>query len=247
MGRLRHWGLALAVIVVGGPAGAQVKSTFNSYTSPTTTEYQAAIGAPVTSGVLDFYATEFFVAGARNVLGTWGTADVGAVNRPTNIGTSTAMFGTQLGEEVDIFGKGTDVVGAFNGIAPFLNFSLFSIDVAHLYSTAFSPFALNPFTFTVFAFGPSTGGATISQAFTIPAPASIGGVQSPFLTTVTLDSRFSNVSNAWFNQSNGSGSAYQFTNVVASTVPEPSTYVMLLTGLVSLGLFYRWRRSQTAG
>src|SRR4051812_31378076 len=103
MGRLRQWDLALAIIAIGGPAGAQVKSTFSTFTSPTTTEYPAAIGAPVTSGVLDFYDTDFFVAGARNVLGTWGTVDAGKVNRPTNVGGSNTMFATQLGEEVDIF------------------------------------------------------------------------------------------------------------------------------------------------
>src|SRR5437763_77921 len=98
-------GLALATLVIAVPATAQQKvtSTFGQYQSPTTTEYQAAVGRPVTSGILDFYDTDFFVQGARNVLATWGTSpsDPGSVNRPTNTGSSTPMYATQLGEEVD--------------------------------------------------------------------------------------------------------------------------------------------------
>src|SRR5215217_3745714 len=101
------FGLAVAL-----PSQAPVVSNFSNYSSPFTTEFQAAVGRPVTSGVLDFYDTDLFVNGARNVLGTWGTSplDPGSVNRPNNIGSSTAMFLTQFGEELDIFGTGTDIV-----------------------------------------------------------------------------------------------------------------------------------------
>src|SRR5205809_6765783 len=130
MRRLSPLVCVLTRLAIALPARAQVISNFSNYSSPTTTEFQAAVGRPVTSGVLDFYDTELFVAGARNVLGTWGTsaADAGSVNRPTNAGSSTTMFATQLGEEIDIFGTGTDIV-----LGTFRPFSLFSIDVAHLY------------------------------------------------------------------------------------------------------------------
>lgn len=228
---------ALESITLSAPAGAQI-STFSAYLSATTTEYAAAVGRPVTSGALDFYDTELFVAGARNVLGTWGTGDAGAVNRPTNIGSSTAMFATQLGEEVDLFGRGSDIVlGRYN------EFNIFSVDVGHLYSTVFSPFTLLSFNFTVFGFGTGTGNTTISQVFAITAPTAVAGVQNPRLQTLTFDSRWRNMSNVWWSQANGSGSAHQFTNVSASLVPEPGTYALTFVGLVGLFWVRNRRRS----
>src|SRR5437016_4621449 len=125
MRRLSLKVLAVAVVALALPAGAQVAvtSTFSNFSSLLTREFPAAVGRPVTSGVLDFYDTDLFVAGARNVLGTWGTspADPGSVNRPTNVGSSTTMFATQLGEEVDVFGTGSDIV-----LGLFKTFSIFS-------------------------------------------------------------------------------------------------------------------------
>jgi len=234
MRRLTLCGLALAAIVISAPMRAQITatSTFREFISPTTTEFQAAIGRPVTSGVLDFYDTDLFIAGARNVLGTWGVslADPGSVNRPTNVGSSNTMFATQLGEEVDIYGAGSDVV-----LDRLVAFSMISMDVSHLYSTAYSPFPLTPITFTVFGYGPSTGNLVIQQVFTIPAPPSVGGVQNPFLATLFFDSRWSVMSNVWWLQSTSSSTATQFANVTATLLPEPSTYAMVLTGLVGLG------------
>jgi hypothetical protein len=39
------------------------------------------------------------------------------------------------------------------------------------------------------------------------------------------------MSNVRFLQSTGSATALQFTNVVASSTPEPATYVLIATGL----------------
>ena len=242
MFRIGFLGLAVTATLATVSASAQVTSTFATYASPTTTEYQAAIGRPVTSGVLDFYDTDFFVAGARNVLGTWGTSgsDPGFVNRPTNVGSSNTMFATQLGEEVDFFGTWTDVV-----LGSFRSFSLFSMDVGHLYSNAFAPVTLAPVTFTVFGFGPSTGNAVISQAFVIPAPVPVGGVQKPVLQTLVFDARWSAMSNVWFLQSTGSATATQFTNVTATLTPEPGTYVLIVTGLCFIGAIrIRGRRAR---
>jgi hypothetical protein len=239
MRRLSPLASVLAGLAIALPARAQVVSNFSNYSSPFTTEFQAAVGRPVTSGVLDFYDTELFVAGARNVLGTWGTSssDPGSVNRPTNAGGSTTMFATQLGEEVDIFGRGSDIV-----LGIFQPFSLFSIDVGHLYSPAYAPITLAPITLTFFGFGPSTGNATIQQVFTIPVPTAVGGVQRPLLQTLTFDSRWSAMSNVWWFQSGSSATANQFSNAVATLTPEPSTYVFTLTGLVGLGLIGRRKR-----
>jgi hypothetical protein len=233
--------LALSVVTLALPLGAQqnATSTFSSYASPVTTEHQAAVGRPVTSGVLDFYATERFVAGARNVLGTWGSspADPGFVNRPINLGTSTAMFGTQLGEEIDIFGTGSDIV-----LNRFVTFSMHSMDVAHLYSTAYSPAGLLPFTLSVLGFGPSTGNTTIQQIFSIAAPSVIAGVQTPVLQTLTFDNRWRAMSNVWWFQSNSSSTAHQFTNIDATLVPEPGTYALMFVGLMGVGAVRARRR-----
>jgi hypothetical protein len=227
-------------LAISTPSRAQVVvSTFSNSSSPFTTEFPAAVGRPLTSGVLDFYDTDLFVGGARNALGTWGTnaADPGSVNRPTNVGASNTMFATQLNEEVDIFGRGSDIV-----LGIFEPFSLFSIDVAHLYSPAYAPITLAPITITFFGFGLSTNNLTIQQSFTIPAPTAIGGVQRPLLQTLTFDNRWTIMSNVWWFQSSASGTANQFTNVRATLTPEPSTYVLTLTGLVGLGLAARRKR-----
>ncbi|MES2525044.1 MAG: PEP-CTERM sorting domain-containing protein [Gemmatimonadota bacterium] len=240
MRRFHRHLLAVAVVTLAQSAGAQqtATSTFGEYSRPVTTEHQAAIGRPVTSGVLDFYATEFFASGARNVLGTWGTNDATSVNRPSNLGSATTMFGTQANEEIDIFGRGSNVV-----VGPRIDFHLHSMDVAHLYSTALSPFALVPFTLTFSGFGPGTGGALIQQSFTIAAPPVINGVQTPFLQTITFDNRWRSLQNVWWFQGAGSGSAHQFTNVNATLVPEPGTYALMLAGLVVVAVLRSRRRA----
>ena len=232
--------LLLAALLLAPAAAAQPRTaTFGEYASPVTTEHQATVGLPVTSGGLDFY--ELFAPGARNALGTWGTdpADPGAVNRPANLGSSTAMFVTQLGLEVDAYGAGTDIV-----TGPPVPFGLLSIDVGHLYSTAFAPVTLSSFTLTFFGFGPSTDAAVIDQTFVIPAPAEVGGVQTPVLTTLAFDERWRSMHNVWWFQGASSTTAHQFTNVVSTVVPEPGTWLLTLTGLGGLGGLgaLGWRR-----
>lgn len=236
-------GIAFSVVLLALPAGAQVTTTatFSEYASPFTTEYQAAVGAPVTSGGYDFYETEGFNGpGSRNVLATWGTdpADPGSVNVPVNVGSSTAMFGTVLGFEIDMFPAGTDLV--FGNVTG--QFRLHSIDVAHLYSSSFSPFALGSIGLEFFGFGPGTSFGVISQAFTIPVPPVVDGVQTPVLNTLTFDDRWNGLYNVWWFQGTGSGTAHQFTNVNATLLPEPGTYLLVLTGLGGVGLVGMRRR-----
>jgi hypothetical protein len=248
MRRIAKLGLALPalLLVMSVGAGAQtVRVDFSEYASPTTTEYQATVGLPLSSRGLDFYETSFINgANSRNALATWGTADPGAVNRPRNIGSSAAMFATVLGVEIDIVAAGSDIVlNRFSDV-----FTMRSIDVAHLYSTRFSTFTPGTINLTFSGFGPGTGGTLITQAFSIPAPPLVGGFRDPVLTTLLFDPRWFNLYNVWWDQGTGSGTAHQFTNVVATigVIPEPGTWVLMLTGLAVIGLIARRRRGMHA-
>jgi hypothetical protein len=249
MRRLAYLTLALPALVVAPPAGAQqtVRIDFREYASPVTTEHSASIGIPVSSQGLDFIVAEEFAPapGGRNALGTWGSspADPGFVNRPLNIGSSTSLFATAagVGEEIDIFGSGSDLV-----LGSFIPFSVSSIDVGHLYSQSFSGISLSSFTLTFFGFGPTTGGM-IQQAFIIAAPpVGPSGFQDPLLQTLTFDNRWQNLQNVWWFNTTAAQTRHQFTNVVATVIPEPGTYLLVLTGLGGLGLVGVRRRRVAA-
>jgi hypothetical protein len=232
----RPLALSLLAAVLTSPLGAQATTvaTFSNYSSATTTEYQATPGVPVTSGGFDFY--EFFSSNARNVLATWGTNPsldaYGAANQPTNIGSSTAMFSTAA-TEIDMFAAGQDVNN------PLVAFNLYSIDVANLYSTPNVPFMQS---FNLTFFGYNTDFNQFSQTFAIIAPGSANAPQTPALQTLVFDSRWNNMLNVWWNQTNVLSQQHQFTNVTAAVLPEPSTYVLMLTGLGTLGLVAVRRR-----
>jgi hypothetical protein len=218
------------------PAGAQVVD-FHEYASPVTTEYPATIGDPLIAGGFDFY--EAFSSGGRNVLGTWGFSPgadpVGNANRPVNIGGSTAMFATTGGVEVDMYVHGANIFD------PHATFDLFSIDVAHQFNPNYFPPGnpLQNFSLTFFGYqGVGAAATLIQQQFAILAPTS----QLPTLATLTFDRRWRNMSNVWWFQSTAAARLHQFTNVNAVVLPEPGTYLLLLTGLAGVAAVARRRR-----
>ncbi len=231
---------ALAAAVSAAPAAAQtVTLNFAEFRSPVTTEYQATPGGDVTTRGFDLYAA--FGSGARNALGTWGTNDETAVNLPTNLGpVRGSLWGTQFGERIDLEASDGSL------------FDLYSIDVAHMYnrSTLLSG-DLAPITLFFYGFNAAGQNTTaLTQSFTIPAPAIVGGQQAPVFSTLVFGSAFRAVSAvAWFQQSGpttaavlGSNVSHQFTSIVAQVVPEPSTYVLLGAGLSVLLVAARRRR-----
>jgi hypothetical protein len=227
---------ALAAAAAAAPAAAQpVRIDFAEFRSPTTVEYQATPGGDVTSKGFDFFAA--FAAGSRNALGTWGTSE-DPDKLPSNLGpTAAALWGTAFGERIDM--------EATNGEA----FSLYSIDVAHMYPRSYLIEGdLSPI--NLFFYGFNAGGANVvTTSFTVPAPPLVGGEQVPFLTTLVFGPAWRGLSNVrWFQGSGaqggttGSAFSHQFTNVVAEVVPEPGTYALLATGLAGVLVVARRRR-----
>jgi hypothetical protein len=237
---------AAALLALAPTAGAQLTLIdFHDYASPTVREWPATIGAPVTEDGFEFYT--FFGPIARNVLGTWGTDPSNPLNgerdRPSNVGTSTPLFGTLAGERIDM----AETFGA--------RFALRSMDVSHLYAQSELGTAANSQrrtirlrffnyrTFDDFFLGMPTG----FQDFLIPPP----GQDRPLLNTLMFGGGFfDTVAVTWyqtsvladdplfglpFTPSGADRDMHQFTNVVVSApIPEPTVVTLVGAGLLVL-------------
>lgn len=69
-------------------------------------DIQSGIGSPVTSKGFEFYDYASGLGGASsNSMGTWSNnpSNLGYANRPTNIGSATALFGTTNGDRIEMY------------------------------------------------------------------------------------------------------------------------------------------------
>lgn len=227
------------------PLAAQpvVKVDFSEYQSTTTRDIPATFGQPLTSRGFDFYeafGTDGRGTGSRNALGTWGTADGGSVNRPSNLGSANTLYATTGAVEIDMY------VAGDNPFSPTRSFNLFSMDVANLFSSSVLPPSTGgPLGFTLTFYGYTAADPVgFTQTFTIPTPPTVGGVVTPVLNTLVFDTRWRGVENVyWYQNSQFLNYQHQFTNVVAQVTPEPSTYVLLGAGLAGVLVVARRRRT----
>lgn len=232
----------LALAALAAPLSAQ---DFSTYASPFTTEYQATYGNPLVEGDFEFYAvfgSDGTFNSARNALGTWGndSSDPGYINNPENLGSSTAMYGTTTGAWVDMTGVGSNFGLSTAGPV----FSLFSIDVAHLFArSSLVSGNLDAFNLTFYACPVISCSTFLTQTFTISARPVVGGDQVPRLQKLIFNTGFQNVQRVAWQQAGSTHLTHQFTNVQGAIIPEPSTYVLVATGLVMVAGAARRRRA----
>jgi hypothetical protein len=244
--------LGCATLLAVAPLAAQSPVTidFAEFRSPTTQVYQATPGG-------DVYSKGFAFSNiTNNALLTWGTdpaQDELAINVPSNLGPTAAALGAEFfGDRLDMYvwtgSRESDVN------APTQEFNLYSMRVAHLFSSAYltTGSELSPISLAFYGFTSGSNVNTLGSVFTIPVPPLVGGVRTPFLTELRFSGAWQNLTRVvWFNASGpqgtpppstGSSFSHQFTDIQAAIVPEPATFLLLGTGMLVLGVVGRRRR-----
>ncbi|HEY0777914.1 MAG TPA: PEP-CTERM sorting domain-containing protein [Gemmatirosa sp.] len=227
-------------------------------------EYQATTGNPVTSKGFDFLDRYSILATeGTNSLGTWSNnpSNLGYVNRPSNLGSSTALFAPGNGDVLEMY--------THSG----RNFDLYSMDVAGLFrQSSISPPLGAPTTFNMYfqyfsSYTSWYNGTPDGDLYASVSPGTVvNGDRVPLLRTLDFSQPLGTISNGVYLQwldgrpsdlqgggifgiqwiqgslsgfdatgapvfATGSGRAHQFTNVVAAVVPEPGTFALAGAGL----------------
>lgn len=152
-----------------------------------------------------------------------------AVDQPASLMTYTPDNGSYTGSAA-LFNEaslGTQVRLTATGGR---RFSLFSLDLAPLFL-----FPGGSDTQMVTFTGTQVGGMTVTRMFDL-------ALGETALQRVRLEG-FRNLTSATLDFGDPDGAA-QFDNIGASVVPEPSTYLLMATGLLGLGAVARRRRTQ---
>lgn len=220
------------------------------------------------------YATSSGAA-SSNSLGTWSSnaANLGFANRPTNIGGSTTLFGTGTTDRIEMYSasgapfqlRSIDIAYLFRRssistltypTSTTIYFQYFKTLEAYDAGTPDGDFSalitagpldasndrapvLRTLDFMTGTVGGSTGFTWRTGSLGDLMGSGVYGVQF-FQGDLTS---YTNV-NTW-TLTQGSGRSYQFTNVVAAVVPEPSTFALAAAGMaVAAGAGLRRRRMQ---
>lgn len=248
---VRSLAFGCATLLAAAPLAAQSPVTidFAEFRSPTTQVYQATPGGDVYSKGFAFYNT------TSNSVLTWGTdpsQDELAINVPSNLGpTAAALAMENFADRLDMYAWTASRESDAN--APTLEFNLYSMQAAHLFSSAYltSGSDLAPISLVFYGFTRGSNVNTLSSTFTIPVPPLVGGVRTPFLTDLRFSGAWHNLTRVvWFNASGpqgtpapstGSSFSHQFTGIQAAIVPEPATVLLLGSGILVLGVVVRRR------
>lgn len=214
-------------------------------------------------------------AASSNSLGTWSNnpANLGYANRPTNLGGSTTLFGTGTSDRIEMYTasggpfqlRSIDVAYLFRRSSiPTLGYPATSTIYFQYYKSAAAydaGIADGDFSATIAA-GPLDASSDRAAVLrTLDFTTGLVGGTTPIVwrTGSSSDLLGGGVYGVqWFNGdltsytninswtlTQGSGRSYQFTNVVAAVVPEPSTFALAAIGLATVaGAGLRRRRTQ---
>jgi hypothetical protein len=207
--------IGFCVLALCGGASAQTTVSFATLS-------QAGAGLRSFGSSLDFEGLRFTSTsgGFGNELGVWQAS---SPNLPVGGVASTALL--------EYFAGATTTITTVSGEA----FNLLAIDLAPWGSGQVG-------TMTVTFFGTTVNGSSVNQSFQVAN----SGASTPTLQTFSFAPSFTDLTAVRVTQGvYQSSTAFQFTDLVVSAVPEPQSHLLLLAG-VALVLLHAIRRRAIA-